>query len=120
MKKLPSGNTGQTINLAEFINDMPEDVLITLHNLIVNRLNMLQRQRTRQSMEDFRPGDVVSFRTEDGETVTGVLIRLNKKTVTVHTESGARWNVAPQLLTTVKRQLGSESLPDNSVEKKLH
>ncbi|HBV38792.1 MAG TPA: hypothetical protein DEF05_03635 [Erwinia sp.] len=32
---------------------------------------MLQRQRTRQSMEDFRPGDMVSFRTEDGQTVTG-------------------------------------------------
>lgn len=95
-------------------------MLITLHNLVVNRLNMLQRQRTRQSMDDFRPGDVVSFWTEDGQTVTGVLIRLNKKTVTVHTESGARWNVAPQLLTRVKRQLGSENQADNIAGKKLH
>jgi hypothetical protein len=47
MKKPPSGNTGQTINLAELIDDIPEEVLITLHNLIVNRLNMLHRQRTR-------------------------------------------------------------------------
>ncbi|EGQ7035749.1 hypothetical protein I5602_003513 [Salmonella enterica] len=108
MKKPPLRSTGQTINLAELIDDMPEEVLITLHNLIVNRLNMLQRQRTRQSMEDFRPGDVVSFRAEDGQTVT------------VHTESGARWNVAPQLLTRVKRQLGSETRTDNTVEKKLH
>lgn len=120
MKKPPLRNTGQTINLAELIDDMPEEVLMTLHNLIVNRLNMLQRQRTRQSMEDFRPGDVVSFRAEDGQTVTGVLVRLNKKTVTVHTESGVRWNVAPQLLTRIKRQLGSENQPDNIVEKKLH
>ena len=29
MKKPPSGNTGQTINLAELIDDMPEEVLIT-------------------------------------------------------------------------------------------
>lgn len=50
-------------------------------------------------MEDFRTGDVVSFRTDDGQTVTGVLVRLNKKTVTVHTDSGSRWDVAPQLLT---------------------
>lgn len=120
MKKTPSRNTGQVINLAELIDDMPEEELITLHNIIVNRLNSLQRQRTRQSMEDFRPGDVVSFRAEDGQTVTGVLVRLNKKTVTVHTESGARWNVSPQLLTRVKRQLGSENLPGNTVEKKLH
>lgn len=85
MQKPPSGNTVQAINLAEFIDDMPEEVLITL-----------QRQRTRQSMEDFRPGDVVSFRTEDGQTVTGVLVRQNKKTVNVHTESGACWNVSPR------------------------
>ncbi|MHC0026617.1 hypothetical protein [Enterobacter vonholyi] len=45
---------------------------------------------------------------------------MNKKTVTVHTENGARWNVAPQLLTRVKRQLGSETRADNTVEKKLH
>jgi len=38
----------------------------------------------------FFVGDVVSFRAEDGQTVTGVLVRLNKKTVTVHTESGTR------------------------------
>jgi len=120
MKKQSRGNTGQIINLAELIDDMSEDKLIALHNIIVDRLNMLHRQRTRQSMEDFRPGDVVSFRTEDGQTVTGVLVRLNKKTVTVHTESGARWNVAPQLLTRVKRQLGPETLPNNTVEKKLH
>ncbi|EGN4240147.1 hypothetical protein IHZ73_004491 [Salmonella enterica] len=120
MKKPSRGNTGQAINLAELIDDMAEEKLIALHNIIVNRLNMLHRQRTRQSMEDFRPGDVVSFRAEDGQTVTGVLVRLNKKTVTVHTGSGARWNVAPQLLTRIKRQLGSENLPDNTVEKKLH
>ncbi|ECF5956181.1 hypothetical protein FNJ09_19810 [Salmonella enterica subsp. salamae] len=120
MKKPPSENIGPAINLAELIDDMPEEVLITLHNIIVNRLNMLQRQRTRQRMEDFRPGDVVSFQAEDGQTVTGILVRLNKKTVTVHTENGARWNVAPQLLTKVKRQLGSETQADNTVEKKLH
>lgn len=120
MKKPPLRNTGQTINLAELIDDMSEEMLITLHNLIVNRLNILQRQRTRQSMDDFRPGDVVSFRTEDGQMVTGVLVRLNKKTVTVHTESGARWNVSPQLLTRIKRQLGAENQPENTVEKKLH
>lgn len=120
MKKQSRGNTSQVINLAELIDDMSEEKLIALHNIIVDRLNMLHRQRTRQSMEDFRPGDVVSFQVEDGQTVTGVLVRLNKKTVTVHTESGARWNVSPQLLTRVKRQLGSENLPGNTVEKKLH
>lgn len=108
MKKHLTRNSAQTINLVELIEDMPEETLITLHNHIVDRLNLLQRQRTRQSMEDFRPGDVVSFRTEEGQTVT------------VHTASGSRWNVAPQLLTRVKRQLGAETLADINPEKKLH
>lgn len=120
MKKTLRGNTEKVINLAELIDDISEEKLTALHNLIVSRLNTLHRQQTRQSMEDFRPGDVVSFRTEDGQTVTGVLVRLNKKTVTVHTESDTRWNVAPQLLTRIKRQLGSEPRADNTVEKKLH
>ncbi|MCT4708902.1 hypothetical protein MUA04_01530 [Enterobacteriaceae bacterium H11S18] len=120
MKKQLTRNSAQTINLVELIEDMSEEMLIALHNHIVDRLNLLQRQRTRQSMEDFRPGDVVSFRTEDGQTVTGVLVRLNKKTVTVHTANGSRWNVAPQLLTRVKRQLGAETLADINPEKKLH
>ncbi len=68
----------------------------------------LQRQRTIQSMADFRPGDMVRFQTDERE-ITGVLIRLNKKSVTVHTENGNRWNVAPQLLTLVKRPLTLET-----------
>lgn len=99
----------QAINIDELIDKMPEAVLRTLHDRIVNRLNALQRQRTMQSMADFRPGDVVRFQTDERE-ITGVLIRLNKKSVTVHTENGNRWNVAPQLLMLVKRPLTLEAL----------
>ena len=60
-------------------------------------------------MADFRHGDVVRFQTDEG-AITGVLIRLNKKSVTVHTGNGNRWNVAPQLLTLVKRPLTLEAL----------
>lgn len=76
-----------------------------------------------QSMADFRPGDVVSFQTDRGETITGVLVRLNKKSVTVHTENDNRWNVAPQLLTRVKRPLVPEELEnvlEKTVSKALH
>lgn len=109
MKKQITRNQQQAINIDALIDDMPEAVLRTLHDRIVNRLNMLQRQRTMQSMADFRPGDVVRFQTEERE-ITGVLVRLNKKSVTVHTENGHRWNVAPQLLTLIKRPLTLDAL----------
>lgn len=111
MKKQKQGTRShhQAINIDELVDEMSEAALRTLHDRIVNRLNMLQRQRTMQSMADFRPGDVVRFQTDERE-ITGVLIRLNKKSVTVHTENGNRWNVAPQLLTLVKRPLTLETL----------
>jgi predicted extracellular nuclease len=112
----------QTLNIDELINDLPEEILRTLHDRIVSQLNKLQRQRTMQSMADFRSGDVVRF-LADGSEITGVLVRLNKKSVTIHTENGNRWNVAPQLLSLVKRPLGPD-IPGNilgqSVSKELH
>jgi hypothetical protein len=102
MKK-PKRNPGQVIDIDDLIDSMSEDVLMVVHDRVVNRLNELQQKRTMQSMADFRPGDVVRFRTDRGELVTGVLIRLNKKSVTVHTANGNRWKVAPQFLTKVER-----------------
>jgi hypothetical protein len=49
-------------------------------------------------MLDFRIGDRVSFQPEGQPMVIGILTRYNKKTVTVVTDEGARWNVAPQFL----------------------
>ncbi|OTA14553.1 hypothetical protein Xvie_03644 [Xenorhabdus vietnamensis] len=109
----------QGLNIDELVDEMPEAVLRTLHDRIVNRLNMLQRQRTMQSMADFRPGDVVSFQT-DGDEIIGILVRLNKKSVTVHTENGNRWNVAPQLLTLVKRPLTLEDEVEKTISKSIH
>jgi len=122
-KKQVTRSNQQAFNIDEVIDEMPEAVLKTLHDRIVNRLNVLQRQRVMQSMADFRPGDVVSFQTDRGEIITGVLVRLNKKSVTVHTENDNRWNVAPQLLTRVKRPLIPEELEnilEKSVSKALH
>lgn len=91
------------------IERLSEAELIALHNRIVDRLRELQRQQAQQGMTQFRPGDVVRFTTDEGEVV-GVLVRLNKKSVTVHTEGGRRWNVAPQLVTLVKRPFELDEL----------
>lgn len=49
-------------------------------------------------MVKFTKGDRVGFQTKDGDTLEGVVLRLNKKTVSVLTDSGQRWNVSPGLL----------------------
>jgi len=49
-------------------------------------------------MLDFRIGDRVTFQPQGRPPVVGMLTRYNKKTVTVITDSGQHWNVAPGFL----------------------
>jgi len=49
-------------------------------------------------MLEFRIGDRVTFQPEGHSPVAGMLTRYNKKTVTVITDDGERWNVSPGFL----------------------
>lgn len=80
------------------IDRLTEAELIDLNNRIVERLRFLHQARAHKRMLDFRLGDRVWFEPEGRPRVTGVLTRYNKKTVTVITDAGQRWNVAPGLL----------------------
>jgi len=46
----------------------------------------------------FRVGERVSFQPEGQPLLTGVITKYNRKTVTVLTEHGQHWNVAPTFL----------------------
>ena len=120
MKKKASSNNIVEIDIAELINEMPQDALITVHNMIVERLRLLQRQHAQQTMSRFRIGDTVCFNTNDGRTITGILVKMNKKSVTVHSEGGHSWNVASQLLTKATQQLLPDTLTHLSIEKNIH
>jgi hypothetical protein len=57
--------------------------------------------RSHVQMLDFRIGERVRFLPPGRPEVIGILTRYNKKTVTVITDSGQHWNVAPGLLLRV-------------------
>jgi hypothetical protein len=80
------------------IDNLSEAELIDLNNRIVERLRFLHQARSHKRMLDFKIGDRVSFQPEGRAVVAGILTRYNKKTVTVITDAGERWNVAPGLL----------------------
>ena len=50
----------------------------------------------------FSPGDQVSFDSAGRGKQFGTILKFNKKTVTVLTESGQKWNVSPHFLRKVK------------------
>ena len=83
------------------IDNLTEAELIDLNNRIVERLRFMHQARSHKRMLDFKIGDRVSFQPEGRGTIFGVLTRYNKKTVTVITETGERWNVAPVFLRRV-------------------
>jgi hypothetical protein len=80
------------------IDKLTEDELIDLNNRIVARLRFLNQMRAHSQMLDFRIGDRVTFQPEGRPALYGIITRYNKKTVTVITDGGQHWNVAPGLL----------------------
>ena len=80
------------------IDKLSEEELMDLNHRIVERLRFLSQMRAHSQMLDFKIGDRVTFEPEGRPPVVGMLTRYNKKTVTVITDSGQHWNVAPGLL----------------------
>ena len=80
------------------IDQLTEEELIDLNHRIVARLRLLSQMRSHQKMLEFKIGDRVSFQTDGRGVLVGMLTRYNKKTVTIITDSGEHWNVAPGLL----------------------
>ena len=80
------------------IDQLTEAELTDLNHRIVERLRFLQHMRAHGAMMEFSIGQRVVFDAPGQPQVTGVLVKYNKKTVTVVTDEGQRWNVSPGLL----------------------
>ena len=83
------------------IDHLTESELIDLNRRIVERLKFLSQMRAHARMLDFSVGEQVTFQPDGRPPLVGILIRYNKKSVTVLTENGERWNVSPHLLRRV-------------------
>lgn len=80
------------------IDTLSEDELIDLNHRVVERLRFLEQMRAHGSMLKFSIGQRVTFDANGRPSVTGTLTKYNKKTVTVISDDGHRWNVSPGLL----------------------
>ena len=82
------------------IDRLTEAELIDLNHRIVERLRLLQHMRAHMNMLEFRIGERVTFQPDGRGPVQGMLVRYNRKSVTVVTDDGHRWNVSPSLLSS--------------------
>lgn len=79
------------------LSQLTESELIDLNRRIVERLRMIRQVHAHVKMMEFSIGQRVWFQT-DLRRVEGVLVRYNKKSVTVVTDDGERWTVSPGFL----------------------
>ena len=80
------------------IDQLTKAELIDLNHRIVERLRLLEHMRAHVDMLEFRIGERVTFQPDGRGPVQGMLVRYNRKSVTVLTDDGHRWNVSPSLL----------------------
>lgn len=80
------------------IDRLTETELIELNHRVVERLKFLEQMRAHGTMLEFSIGERVTFSPDNRPPVVGMLVKYNKKTVTLITDEGQRWNVAPIFL----------------------
>ncbi len=80
------------------IDHLTEAELIELNHKIVERLRIMHQIKVHKEMFEFKIGDRVTFHPSGHGEQMGTLTRFNKKTVTVITDNGGHWNVAPTLI----------------------
>lgn len=84
------------------IDTLTEKDLIDLNHRIVERLKFIASMRAHAEMMEFSIGEKVCFSPSGHGELVGILVKYNKKTVTVLTEDGQKWNVSPHFLVRPK------------------
>ena len=84
------------------LDNLDYDELLVLNERIVERLKFLDRQDAHDAMMQFHPGARVCFESTKHGFQTGTIMKFNQKTVSIVTDDGRRWNVAPQVLSSLK------------------
>lgn len=87
------------------INRLGEDDLRMLNRLIVERVNRLAQEKRRRLLGKFYVGDLVQFKSSNGELKKGRVLRVNQKTISIDVGDGLGWwKVSPGLVELIDSQ----------------
>ncbi len=88
--------------IQSLLDHCTEEDLSLINSYIVDRAKQQQADSRAECMARFKPGDRVSFDDKQGKQVEAVVVKPNKKTVTLLSDAGKKWNVSPELLRKVE------------------
>ena len=84
------------------IEDMSIEQLLELNKVICRRIDELYDQKDLEALSRLRVGLKVTFEGREGLAV-GIITKINRKSVVVRAEDGARqWKVSPGLLNPLR------------------
>lgn len=83
------------------IEDMTIDELLEINQLIFDRIDELRARQVETMRRLCVGGNAVSFESRVGR-IYGLIIKINRKTVSVLSEDKPQWKISPGLLTMVK------------------
>jgi hypothetical protein len=72
---------------------------------------MMSQMKAHVTMLEFQIGERVWFENDRQERIEGMLVRYNKKSVTVVTDAGARWTVSPGFLRRAATKSSTSGTP---------
>jgi len=103
------------------IENLSLEELVELHLKICKRIRELNRAKLSEKLGNFEVGDKVYFKHE-ADTLTGTVIRVNKKSLSIRTEKGL-WRVDPRLVTKISLSLETsngriQQLPETTTNEK--
>jgi hypothetical protein len=83
------------------IEDLSVEELLELNQIICDRIDELRALQDSEAMRQLQIGNTVSFESKEGR-IFGIVIKINRKTVSVLSQDKRQWKVPPGLLTRLK------------------
>ena len=88
-------------DIEQILNSLNRSELIAVNKMIINRIKIMDDLQRLAQISRFYPGQKVSWKGYDGVIRFGRILRINRKTVSIHEENdeGGIWKVSSSLLT---------------------
>jgi len=100
VKNMPDTHLQPVTEFEHFLNRLSEEDLRLLNRMVVERLKLYHKVRDLKGLAKFNLMDRVYF-THEAKQITGRVMKLNRRSITIRTDDGKQWNVSPAFLTRV-------------------
>lgn len=81
------------------IRRLNKEELLRLNRIVVDKIRATQRVERELAAIEFQLGDRVRFKGRWDIILHGTIVRRNRTTLTVHTDTDGEWRVSPGMLT---------------------